>query len=116
MKNKEIEEILYVLKDIVIGRATRLTCREVDKLLSYIEQLEKKYKELKDRNEITIDRNIEAYRIVEQLEKNRDKAIEYFKFENPEIFKNPKYTNHLWTIDGLTIKRFIDKLKGDSDD
>lgn len=93
--NKEIEELLDKLKDkdwydeldLTGTRWIELKQEETNLLLLYIEQ----------------------------LENNRDKAIEYFKFENPEIFKNPNYTNHLWTVDGLTIKRFIDKLKGDSD-
>lgn len=33
-------------------------------------------KQLRNRNEINIDRNIESYKIVEQLENNRDKAID----------------------------------------
>jgi len=41
--NNEIKEILYVLKHIVIGRASRLTCREADKLLDYITNLQQKY-------------------------------------------------------------------------
>ena len=38
--NNEIKEILYVLKHIVIGRASRLTSREADKLLDYITNLQ----------------------------------------------------------------------------
>ena len=77
--------------------------------------LNKEYKLLKDRNEINIDRNIEAYRIVEQLENNRDKAIEYI--ENYFIFNDKTgecYQTH--TFDKDNVKKLYDILKGDSDE
>lgn len=49
--NNEIKEILYVLKHIVIGRASRLTCREADKLLDYITNLQQENHELKSKLE-----------------------------------------------------------------
>lgn len=73
------------------------------------EQLKKENKELKDRNEINIDRNIEAYKIVEQLENNRDKAIELIDLITPE----------LWNISNAMTYKLKDIkyiLKGDSDD
>lgn len=79
-------------------------------------QLKAEFNELKEIERQHNKLNGELRKKINELQNNRDKAIEYFKFENPEIFKNPKYTNHLWTIDGLTIKRFIDILKGDSDE
>lgn len=130
MKNKEIEELLNELKRrnerYIYCKNNDISFSDEDYksylLLSYIEQLEKDKKELKDGWQQEIyDKNkvlndwLEDERKINVLENNRDKAIEYFKFENPEIFENPKYTNHLWTIDGLTIKRFIDILKGDSE-
>lgn len=79
--------------------------KRYDRLKEKIEQLEKECKELKDRNKININRNIEAYRIVEQLENNRDKAIEYLE----EDIKECKYENRIDR--GYLIKL----LKGDSD-
>lgn len=117
MKNKEIEELLNEFK-----KGTHLFPEYREIILSYIEQLEADYKEandsitwwtnrynalnkeyklLKDRNEINIDRNIEAYRIVEQLENNRDKAIEYIE-EKGRLKYNPN--------------ELINILKGDSDE
>lgn len=136
--NKEIEELLNNIKDKysyepydMTGKVyTTISYEEGQLLVSYIEQLEKEI-ERQSKAQVILDNEIteanesvtwwqNRYNAVErdkkQLENNKNKAIEYFKFENPEIFKNPKYSNHLWTIDGLTIKRFINILKGDSDD
>jgi sugar-specific transcriptional regulator TrmB len=78
MKNKEIEEILYVLKHIVIGRTSRLTSREADKLLSYIEQLKEEQEENYKQSEWLVKKQ----KKIEQLENNRDKAIEYIKMHS----------------------------------
>lgn len=146
MKNKEIEELLNKAKDIAKYGAdgkqhTRMFNQfEAKALLSYIEQLEADYKEandsitwwtnrynalnkeyklLKDRNEINIDRNIEAYRIVEQLENNRDKAIKYI--ENGSNFKSiyfKKEQENLWKIllEDNIKNNLLSILKGDSDE
>lgn len=139
MKNKEIEELLNMLnkcarEDKATLKLNEIACKTI---LSYIkqlkkrnkelyegfmatqeeltdyatenEQLEKENKELKDRNEINIDRNIEAYKIVEQLENNRDKAIELIDLITPE----------LWNISNAMTYKLKDIkyiLKGDSDD
>ncbi len=106
MKNKEIELILTKLKIVSEEKenGAYICDKEHSKLLlSYIEQLKKEYKLLKDRNEINIDRNIEAYRIVEKLENNRDKAIEYIE--------KYKYYTHSINADYL-----LNILKGDSDE
>ena len=117
MKNKEIEDILknikYAIDEDDYWEVTKET---LIPLLSYIEQLGNLCNKYEQEHKTTFEIWKKDIKKLKQLENNRDKAIEYFKFENPEIFKNPKYTNHLWTIDGLTIKRFIDKLKGGSDD
>lgn len=42
-----------------------------------------------------------------------NKAIEYINFEWQEIMGNKDYSNHLWTIDGLVIKRLLDILRGE---
>lgn len=136
--NKEVDLILTKLKIVSEEKenGAYICDREHSKLLlSYIEQLEADYKEandsitwwtnrynalnkeyklLKDRNEINIDRNIEAYRIVEQLESNRDKVIEYL--ESHFTFNNKTgecYQTH--TFDKDNVKKLYDILKGDSD-
>lgn len=160
MKNKEIEELLKGMRYVcnTEGCSMNLDRYLVKLLLSYIETLEKRnkqiyegfmatqeeltdyamkneqleadykeandsitwwtnrynalnkeYKLLKDRNEINIDRNIEAYRIVEQLENNRDKAIEIIDLITPE----------LWNISNAMTYKLKDIkyiLKGDSDE
>ena len=75
----EIKEILYVLKDIVIGKATRLTCREADKLLDYITNLQEENKDnlkciksLKEQLESVINEN---QKLLETWHKNNDKNI-----------------------------------------
>lgn len=90
MSAKEVEEILYVLKAIVIGRATRLTCREADKLLSYIEQLETQ---------------------IENLQNNRDKALKKLN-----KYRNRKDHYGLWCMEYIDNADIIHTLKGDSDD
>ncbi|MEE3344661.1 MAG: hypothetical protein VZS44_11245 [Bacilli bacterium] len=139
--NKEIEELLNKFKNADSQQFNELVedFNNVYKLLSYIEQLEADYKEandsitwwtnrynalnkeyklLKDRNEINIDRNIEAYRIVKQLENNRDKAIEYI--ENGSNFKSiyfKKEQENLWKIllEDNIKNDLLSILKGDSD-
>lgn len=49
----------------------------------------------------------------DELQQKIDKAIEYIKFEWQEIMGNKDYSNHLWTIDGLVIKRLLDILRGE---
>jgi len=51
-----------------------------------IEEYRKEIERLQERNEINIDRNIEAYKIVEQLEKRIEKAIEYIENNDDEWF------------------------------
>ena len=50
----------------------------------------------------------------EELKQRIDKAIEYIKFEWQEIIGNENYSNHLWTIDGLVIKRLL-KILGEKE-
>ncbi len=45
-----------------------------------------------------------------QLKEDKKKAREYIKFEWQKIIGNKNYSNHLWTIDGLVIKRLLEIL------
>ncbi len=92
--NKEIKEILYVLKQIVIGRASRLTCREADKLLDYItnlQEIEKDHQringELRQQLSVTEElameykaRNEKQEENIDHLIKENQKQREYIKY------------------------------------
>lgn len=124
MKNKDIEELLNELKNkecYYVGTNgclyQDLTKEEINLILSYIEQLEKDKKELKDGWQQEIyDKNkvlndwLEVQRKIKQLENNRDKAIEYIE-KHTDKLKNiivPK-------ID-FNYKKLLVILKGDSDE
>ena len=140
--NDEIKEILelqnkidgikndtYTMKYIewkaILDYITNLQTieQQYSAILSENAELENKITNLQEENE-----NLKDYlKIMEKGKDNNlnrfldyksrcEKAIEYFKFENPEIFKSKKYSNHLWTIDGLTIKRFLNILTGEDND
>ena len=104
MKNKEIEELLnehnYPLSDYYLFNK-----KDIDLLLSYIEQLEKENKILRENaehNDKVVDKvNWE----INILKHNRDKAIEYLeeKYERPISYY-------------CCIKETLKILKGDSDD
>ena len=86
MKNKEIEELLNYLKDeneyyteeevLVNCGELILEKEDVDLLLSYIEQLEKRNKQLYEGFMATQEELTDYATKNEQLENNRDKAIE----------------------------------------
>ena len=107
-RNKELYEGFMATQEELTDYATKN------------EQLEKENKELKDRNEINIDRNIEAYKIVEQLENNRDKAIEYIE-NMPYLQETDKEYEDMNGNIYFTYKEWDDSellniLKGDSDE
>lgn len=106
MKNKEIEEILNYMKQYVENKYEHdsepmLNYKDLQIVLSYIEQLEKKYNRSLDKL-----RNLRVEN--EQLENNRDKAIEY----NKNILKENWYGG----CEKENAQKNIDILKGDSDE
>lgn len=114
----EIKEILYVLKHIVIGRASRLTPREAQTLLDYITNLQQENEELK-KNKLTPDEL--ANLLNQELIKQRDdyksrckKAIEY----NKEIVNNYLEKDNCEYCDGryATAKHNLNILQNGSDD
>lgn len=111
--NKEIEELLKNIKDKYsyepydnTGNVyTTISYEEGQLLLSYIEQLEKRNKELYEGFMATQEELTDYATKNEQLENNRDKAIEFLK------------TEHM-TYDSAWEWRqaLINILKGDSDE
>ena len=105
MKNKEIEELLNILKKCAREEKATLKLNEIacKTILSYIEQLEKENKKYKDLGfEHLCKKN-------EQLENNRDKAIEY-------INKNIAIYHKQLPLIAIDYEEVINILKGDSDD
>ena len=106
MKNKEIEELLNMLKKCAREDKATLKLNEIacKTILSYIEQLEKENKILRENaehNDKVVDKvNWE----INILKHNRDKAIEYLeeKYERPISYY-------------CCIKETLKILKGDSD-
>lgn len=111
MKNKEIEIVLNYLKDEkwdcypadLISYKTLLK-EERDILLLYIEQLNLENKFAKEYEKSYR----EIYKKYEQLENNRDKAIEYLN-------TYAGYDNN-FCLDYHEINSLIDILKGGSDE
>lgn len=48
---------------------------------------------------------------IEQLQNRIDKAVEYMKFEWEKIVEDECYENHLWSVDGLVIKKILNILQ-----
>lgn len=139
MKNKEIEELLKYLKNkfYISGefyteeKIKVLSKKELELLLSYIEQIEnlcnkyeqehkttfeiwkkdiKKLEQLENKNKENSLLLIEFQDMeqrIEQLENNRDKAIEY----NEHLIEHAKYHLNLGHL-----KKMRKILKGDSDE
>ena len=126
MKNKEIEKMLKYLKNNTYipdetKRKYKILHRdEVNLLLSYIEQLEKENDRLKEVVEnlttMTVNgdtkqiKNTAQYKL-EQLENNRDKALQYIKETMKEDLEYPDYMQ----MEVCEYQELIDILKGDSD-
>lgn len=117
MKNKEIEELLNELKDKYsyepydnTGEVyTTISYEEGQLLLSHIEQLEKRNKQLYEGFMATQEELTDYATKNEQLENNRDKAIEVIDLITPE----------LWNISNAMTYKLKDIkiiLKGDSDE
>lgn len=155
MKNKEIEEILNYMKQYVENKYEHdsepmLNYKDLQIVLSYIEQLEKDKKELEERynlvckiseerknkwlnlneeNDILFN-TLKKYKlecesnekIIHQLQKNRDKAIELIK--NKLSFETHQHLKKLYDdIDSIEeiwedyeFEDLLSILKGDSDE
>ena len=107
MKNKEIEELLNKFKNADSQQFNELVedFDNVYKLLSYIEQLENLCNKYEQEHKTTFEIWKKDIKKLEQLENNRDKAIEYLK----EKADYPISYYHC-------IREAIDILKGGSDD
>lgn len=116
--NKEIKEILKKLKDkdwyeeldLTGTKWIELKQEETNLLLSYIEQLEKENDRLKKDYSIIVNENCDNLLLekkVEQLENNRDKALEYIEKHN---FMGD------WGSCVFGEANLVDILKGDSDE
>lgn len=85
--NNEIQEILDKLKDnkwynildLTDDKWIDLKQIETNQILDYITSLEQEIARLKERSYINLERNIEAYKIVEDYESRIDKAVKYIK-------------------------------------
>ena len=127
MKNKEIEELLKGMRDVsnTEGCSMNLDRYLVKLLLSYIEQLEKenetlgeivniKDEQLKEmqmqKTDYTAVNILEAK--IEQLENNRDKAIEICDFYNKKYQKDPLGNQKVLFV----ISNVMNILKGGSDE
>ncbi len=103
MKNKEIVKRIKDSLDYEFD----LSFNERRELLLYIEQLEKRNKELYEGFMATQEELTDYATKNEQLENNRDKAIEYVEHHK---------FNKFGDIDCNEAEDIIDILKGDSDD
>ncbi len=146
MKNKEIEELLndmrhsYKIHEEIIKKYNnadkisypyRISLKQVNLLLSYIEKLKKENETLGEivniKNEQLEEMQIQktdytALNVLEakikQLENNRDKAIEYLeKSKLNQLDTHCKYLHIDFDCEKIeNIDELIDILKGDSDD
>ena len=108
MKNKEIEELLNKFKSADSQQFNELVedFDNVYKLLLYIEQLEKELKEEQEENYKQSEWLVKKQKKIEQLENNRDKAIEYVEHHK---------FNKFGDIDCNEAEDIINILKGDSE-
>ena len=111
MKNKEVEELLNELKEVTNSKKSSSTYCITNKhwqlLLSYIEQLKKRNKELYEGFMATQEELTDYATENEQLENNRDKAI---------TFGNGLLLGEATFEERHIANKFLKILKGDSDD
>ena len=112
--NKEIEYLLNEMKDATQDYIGTNGCKyqdllreELDLLLSYIEQLENLCNKYEQEHKTTFEIWKKDIKKLEQLENNRDKAIEY----NEHLIEHAKYHLNLGHL-----KKMRKILKGDSDE
>ena len=111
MKNKEIEELLNELKEYASGGMSGLYPSEdtVKNFVSYIEQLENLCNKYEQEHKTTFEIWKKDIKKLEQLENNREKAIEVIDLITPE----------LWNISNAMTYKLKDIkyiLKGGSDE
>lgn len=119
MKNKEIEEILNYMKQYVENKYEHdsepmLNYKDLQIVLSYIEQLQSLCNKYEQEHKTTFEIWKKDIEKLKQLENNRDKAIEYV--ESYFIFNDKTgecYQTH--TFDKDNVKKLNDILKGDSE-
>ena len=116
MKNKEIEKLLNNIKeDVKCNLYWKYICgytvEDFKLLLSYIEQLEKRNKQLYEGFMATQEELTDYATKNEQLEKNRDKAIERCEFWL-DFYRNVNNDERII----LRLNDILSKLKGDSDE
>lgn len=126
--NKEIEYLLNEMKDTTQDYIGTNGCKyqdllreELDLLLSYIEQLEKKIDQYENPDDLTLFYmwlDEKAKDKMKQLENNRDKAIDYL--EKSKLNQLDTHCKYLYIDFGVekieNIDELIDILKGDSDE
>lgn len=56
------------------------------------------------------------YQEKEDYKSRCEKAIEYIKFEWVKIVEDECYENHLWSVDGLVIKKLLNILQNGSEE
>lgn len=122
MKNKEIEELLNILKkeddywsktkhDYPFPDYYSLNREDLHLLLSYIEQLENLCNKYEQEHKTTFKIWKEDIKKLKQLENNRDKAIEYIKEKTTD-----DEGNDLGYSDNIDYEILLNILKGDSDE
>ena len=106
------KEIVKRLKDS-LDYEFDLSFNDRKELLSYIEQLEKELKEEQEENYKQSEWLVKKQKKIEQLENNRDKAINYADI-TIELIEQQPTEDDTWILDRL--KGFKNILKGDSDE
>ena len=111
MKNKEIEELLNMLKKCAREDKATLKLNEIacKTILSYIEQLENKVDQYENPDDLTLFYmwiNEKAKDKMKQLENNRDKAL--------KIIDNYELGKYDYSIPSGGIIELREALKGDN--
>lgn len=110
MKNKEIEEMIQNrIDDIYQSGEYIYQAKELEKILLYIEQLEKELKEEQEDSYKQSEWLVKKQKKIEQLENNRDKAIKY-------INKNIAIYHKQLPLIAIDYEEVINILKGGSDE
>ena len=112
MKNKEIEELLNILKKCAREEKATLKLNEIacKTILSYIEQLETDYKEANESVTWWTNRFNAIEKDNRNLKNNRDKAIDELSYMSTDAYvEDYDIRDKHWNL-------LMNILKGDSDD